>query len=52
MVFKRNRRAENRHDGVADELVEHAVVFENGVDHSRKILVQHFNDFVGTQGLG
>ena len=38
------RRAEQRHHHVADELVERALVREHDVDHAREILVQHADD--------
>ena len=38
------RRAEQRHHHVADELVERAVVREHDVDHAREVLVQHADD--------
>ena len=38
------RRAEQRHHHVADELVERALVREDDLDHAREVLVQHRDD--------
>ena len=38
------RRAEQRHHHVADELVERALVPEHDLDHPREVLVQHADD--------
>ena len=38
------RRAEQRHHHVADELVERAVVAEDDLDHPREVLVEHADD--------
>ena len=39
------RRAEQRHHHVADELVERAAVPEDHRHHPREVLVEHVDDF-------
>ena len=41
ILRRREGRTEHRHEGVADELVEDAVVLEYDLDHRAEILVQH-----------
>ena len=40
IVRFRHRRAEHRHDRVADELVDHAMMGEDALDHAAEVLVQ------------
>ena len=46
------RRAEERHHHVADELVERAVVREHHLHHAREVLVQLRDDVLGLALLG
>ena len=41
-----HRRAEQRDDLVADELVERALVLEEHVDHQLEVLVEHADDLL------
>ena len=45
-------RAEERHDHVADELVERALVREHEVHHPGEVLVEHPDDLFGLPALG
>ncbi len=44
IVIARHGRAKQCHHGVADKLVEHAVVFEDGLHHPSEVVVQHADD--------
>ena len=46
------RRAEQRHDHVADELVDRALVREHDRHHAREVLVQLRDDVFGLAALG
>ena len=44
--------AEDGHDGVADELVEHSALSRNTLHHDGEVLVQQRDGPLGTQFLG
>ncbi len=52
VVGLRLREAEGGHDGVADELVEHAALVLDAVDHQREVLVQHADRRLRPELLG
>ena len=47
-----HRRAENGHDGIADEFVEHAAFGLNAVHHDGEVLVQHADRRLRPQFFG
>jgi hypothetical protein len=47
----REGRPEDRHDRVADELVEDAAVLEDDVHHHGEVVVEHLHDLVGADVL-
>ncbi len=48
----RDREPEARHDGVADELVQHAALLGDAVDHDGEIVVQQLDGTLGAERLG
>ena len=52
IVIVRQRQAEHRHDGVADELVEHAALLPDALHHDREVLVQEHDRALRAQFLG
>ena len=52
VVGMRERRPEDREDGVADELVDRAAVLDHHVGHAGEVLVQHVHDVRGVALLG
>ena len=46
------RRAEHGEDGVADELVDGAAIFDDDVGHAGQVLVQHTHHLLGIALLG
>ena len=47
MIRVVERRAEQRHHHVADELVDRALVAEDDLDHPREVLVQLADELFG-----
>ena len=52
VILVEDRGAEDRHDPVAEELVEDALFLERRVDHQGVELVQERDDLLGTEPLG
>ncbi len=51
VVLLRDRQAEDRHDRVADELVEQPALLRDAVDHAREVVVEQRHGWVRSELL-